>query len=130
MTDVFDLDAAEAEAARSRFPFRYGGREWSLAHLADLDWRVVARADTGDMEAVREAVRDGLGADQHAEFEQLRQPVSAMTALFDRWLTHSGLRPGESPASTDSSGSTAGPSKRPSRRTTQGSGSGTSTPGS
>jgi hypothetical protein len=82
------------------------------------------------MAAVRQAVRDGLGEGQYAEFEKLRQPISAMTALFDRWLSHSGLRPGEQQASPGSSESTAGPSKPHSQRTTRASGSATSTPAS
>ena len=129
MSDVFDLDAVAAEATKEPFRFRFGGREWSLAHLSDIDWRVVARADTGDLDAVREAVSSGLG-DQFAEFDQLPQPISMMTVLFDRWLAHSGLAAGEQPASPTSSESTAGPSKRPSQRTTRASGSATSTPAS
>lgn len=119
MSEVYDLDAVAAEVAKEPFRFRYRGQDWSLAHLSDVDWRVVSKADTGDLEAVHAALRAGLGDEQWTAWEQVPQPISAMTKLFDRWLHHSGLRAGESPASTDSFESTAGPSQRPSGGTTR-----------
>jgi hypothetical protein len=118
MSEVYDLDAAAAEIIREPFRFRYGGREWEFAHMADVDWRVISDADTGDMDAVKKAFKIALG-DQAKEFDKLPQPISVMNNLFSRWLKHSGLNEGESLASLDSSGSTAGPSNRASRRATK-----------
>ena len=127
--EVYDLDVVAAEVAKEPFRFRFGGQEWALSHLSDIDWRIVERADTGELAAVRQAVHAGLGcvhdretaehSDKAAEFDKLPQPLSAMTALFRRWLKHAGLREGESSASPDSSASTAGPSNRASRRATK-----------
>jgi hypothetical protein len=118
MSEVYDLDAVAAEIVREPFRFRYGGREWEFAHMADVDWRVISAADTGDMDAVKSAFRVALG-DQVKEFDKLPQPISVMNDLFGRWMAHSGLNEGESPASPVSSGSTAGPSNRASRRATK-----------
>lgn len=137
----FDLDAYAAEARRAPFTFRYGGRSWELAHMADVDWRVIERADQGEISAIREALHAGFGCvhegdtaavhtDQALAFDRLPQPLRIMNRLFDQWLKHAGLEPGESPASPDSSASTAGQSKRVSRHTTRESGSPTSTPAS
>jgi hypothetical protein len=132
MSEEYDLDAAAAEVVRERLGFRYQGRSWSLAHIADVDWRVIEKADSGEIGTIREAFHAGFGCvhdgDDKAtwmhtpaalEFDELPQPISAMNALFDRWLRHGGLRKGESEASPDSSESAAGPSNRASRRATK-----------
>lgn len=124
--DVFDLDAVAAEATKEPLRFTYRGQEWTLAHMTGVDWRVIDLANTGDIEAIRKAFRYGMGEEQAARFDELPQPIAAMTSLFRRWLDHNGLTEGESPASPDSSGSTAGPSKQRSKRTTRASGSGSS----
>ncbi|MGC4891089.1 hypothetical protein [Micromonospora sp. DT227] len=126
MTEVFDLDAVAAEATHEPMRFTYQGREWTLAHMTGVDWRVVELANEGDLQAIRKAFRMGMGDEQADEFDELPQPIAAMTALFTRWLKFNGLTEGESAASPASSGSTAGPSKPPSQRTTRGSGSRTS----
>lgn len=126
MSDVFDLDAVAAEETKEPLRFTWHGQEWTLAHMTGIDWRVIEQANTGDIDAIRKAVRYGMGDEQADRFDALPQPIAAMTALFRRWLDHNGLTEGESPASPSSSGSTAGPSRRPSQRTTRGSGSGSS----
>lgn len=130
MSEVFDLDAVAAEETKEPLRFRWQGREWTLAHMTGVDWRVVELANTGDMEAIRKAFRYGMGEEQYAEFEKVPQPIAAMTALFRQWLRHNGLTEGESEASPDSSGSTARQSTRPSQRTTRASDSGSSSPAS
>ncbi|WP_431881577.1 hypothetical protein [Micromonospora chalcea] len=126
MTKSFDLDAVAAEATREPMTFTYHGQEWTLAHMTGVDWRVVELANEGDLQAIRKAFRMGMGDEQAERFDELPQPIAAMTALFTQWLKFNGLTEGESAASPDSSESTAGPSKQPSRRTTRASGSRTS----
>lgn len=126
MSDVFDLDAVAAEETKEPLRFTWHGQEWTLAHMTGVDWRVIEQANNGDIDAIRRAFRAGMGEEQAARFDELPQPIAAMTALFRRWLDHNGLTEGESPASPDSSGSTAGPSKPASPRRTRGSGSGSS----
>jgi len=123
MSDVFDLDAVAAEATKEPLRFTYRGQEWTLAHMTGIDWRVVELANEGHMDAIRKAFRYGMGEEQADRFDELPQPVAAMTALFRQWVKHNGLTEGESVASPDSSGSTARRSKRPSRRATRVSGS-------
>lgn len=130
MDKPFDLDAVAAEATKEPLRFTYRGQEWTLAHMTGVDWRVVELANTGDIEAIRKAFRMGMGDEQADAFDDLPQPIAAMTALFNQWLKHNGLTEGESAASPDSSESTARPSKRASQPRTQESASATSSPAS
>ena len=117
-TDVFDLDAYVAEHRKAPYQFRYGGEDFELPHASDTDWRVAEVADLGDVEAIRMLLRRGLGPERWERFDALPQPAAAMGELFRRWQAHSGVKPGESPASPASSGSTARPSTRRSAGTT------------
>lgn len=126
MSEVFNLDAIAAEADSRAFRFTYEGREWRMRHMKDFDWRLARDGIGGDLEAIDRAFREGLGPEQHAEFEKLQQSTNVATALFEAWLTHCGLSRGKSSSSAPSSASTGKPSKRASRSTTRGSGSGTS----
>lgn len=115
--DGFDLDAAWADEERPPFKFRWGGVWWTVPHLGDIDWRVVSLADEMDLEAIQEALRIGLG-ERAEEFDKQTQPTPAMFKLFDKWLEHSGQKPGEAPGSDGSSGSTEEPSPQTSTTTT------------
>lgn len=126
MSEVFDLDAVMAESANEPLRFTYAGREWTLDHIQNFDWRVIRGGIGGDLEAVVASMRMGMGDEQYAEFDKLKQPVFALDKLFDAWLEHCGLSRGKSPDSTDSSESTEKPSKPASRRATRASGSATS----
>lgn len=112
MSDVFDLDGYVAENMAEPYRFTYHSREWELPHLSWIDLRVTEAADKGDLAAIRELFRVGLGESQWADFNELPQPSAAMGELFRRWRAHAGLAPGESQASPSSSESTAGPSTR------------------
>ncbi|MFI7073557.1 hypothetical protein [Micromonospora sediminicola] len=105
----FDLDAAWAEEQRTPFTFTWAGSRWTLPHLGDIDWRMVALADEMDLPAIQEVLRTGMG-ERAAEWEDTPQPAPAMLKLFDAWLEHSGMRPGEAPGSDGSSPSTEEPS--------------------
>lgn len=98
---VFDLDAVEAEAAGERFEFIFGGRTYSLPHLQDIDRSLLNTADQGDIAAMQEAFRTGLG-DDYEEFNSQPMKLRSLEALFKAWTEHSGLKPGESQASTRS----------------------------
>ncbi|MEU8334795.1 hypothetical protein [Micromonospora tulbaghiae] len=113
----FDLDAAWADERKPAFRFRWAGTWWELPHLSDFDWRVVALADEMDLEAIREALRMGLG-ERAEEFDKHPQPTPAMLKLFDAWLNHSGMKPGEAPGSDGSSPSTEEPSPQTSTAST------------
>jgi len=116
--DEFDLDAAWVEMKRPPFHFRWAGVSWELPHLGDVDWRVVALADEMDLPKIQEALHLGLG-ERASEFDEHPQNTPAMFKLFDRWMEHSGMRPGEAPGSDDSSGSTDEPSPQTSTDTTE-----------
>lgn len=98
---VFDLDAVEAEAAGEPFSFVFGGRTYTLPHLHDIDRKLLNTADQGDIAAMREAFKTGLG-DDYEEFEAQPMKLRSLEALFRAWTEHSGLQPGESQASTRS----------------------------
>jgi hypothetical protein len=99
--EAFDLDAVEAEVAGDPFEFTFGGRPYSLPHLQDVDRTVLNAADQGDLEAMKAAFRSGLG-DDFDEFDAQPMKLRSLNALFEAWLEHSGLKPGESQASTRS----------------------------
>lgn len=115
----YDLDAAAAEAAKQPLRFRWKGQPWTLRHISTLDWRVVELANAGDMEAIRKAMRYGLGDEQADRFDAVEQDMDAMTLLFRQWLKHAGLGEGESSASAASSASTEKQSRPASARTTR-----------
>lgn len=115
--DVFDLDAAYADEVGEPFEFRWGGLKWVVPHLADLDWRLVSLADEMDIEAIQKVLRKGMG-EQAEEWEKQNQPTPAMLKLFDQWLEHSGMKPGEAQGSDGSSTSTAEPSPQTSTGST------------
>ncbi|MFD9949684.1 hypothetical protein ACFWYW_55640 [Nonomuraea sp. NPDC059023] len=98
---AFDLDAVEAEAAGERFEFIFGGRSYSLPHLHDIDRSLLNAADQGDVAAMQQAFRFGLG-DDYDEFDAQPMKLRSLNALFQAWTEHSGLKPGESRASTRS----------------------------
>jgi hypothetical protein len=136
MADPFDLDAAEAEIARTPYTFVWGGREWTLANAFKLDLRVVMRGIEGDVESIFAALRAGLGeqaddflgapAEYDGQGTQTRPavtPVKPLTLdaakiLFGRWTDHSGLDAGEPSGSSGSSKSTEEPSRPTSPATT------------
>lgn len=97
----FNLDAVEAESAGEPFEFTFAGRTWTLPHLKDIDRRFLNAADQGDVAAMREAFKVGLG-DDYEDFEAQPMKIRSLDALFRQWTEHSGLKPGESPASTRS----------------------------
>lgn len=108
--DGFDLDAAWAEERREPFKFRWSGVWWTVPHMSEIvDWRQVADADSMDLPAIQKLLRTGM-SERAEEWERVTQPVPAMFKLYDRWMEHSGMRPGEAPGSDDSSGSTEEPS--------------------
>lgn len=120
--EEYDLDAAYAEVVRPTFKFRWAKTSWELPHLGDMDWRAVSLADEVDIDAIRELFAMALPEERAEEWDRAKQPTPAMIDLFNRWLAHSGMAPGETPGSDDSSKSTEPASKRTSRTTT-GSGS-------
>ena len=40
---VDDLDAAYAEIRKDPYTFTLGGRQWTLPHMSDLDYRMLMR---------------------------------------------------------------------------------------
>ncbi len=125
--EEYDLDAVAAEKAKQPLRFKWQDQSWTLKHKSQIDWRIVESASTGDVAAIREAFRLGMGAEQHARFEELEQPIDAMTALFNRWNQFNGTTQGESPASPASSAGTAKRSRPASKRSTTSTSRGSST---
>jgi hypothetical protein len=117
-----------AEAGKRAFRFQYEGREWSMRHIRDFDWRLLREgAIGGDMEAVDKVFRKGMGKDQYADWEQVEQSTALLDAIFDDYLEHCGLSRGKSESSTDSSETTEKPSKRASKPRTRSTSPGSTT---
>lgn len=110
--DVLDLDAVRAQARQESTAFIKAGRRYELAPLQSLDYRTVQAADSGDVEAVRAAIKDGLGEEQWEHFDLQATSIGELDVLFKRWLKKSGLSTGESAASPASLTGTATRSRR------------------
>lgn len=103
----FDLDAAHAAATRDPFPFTWKGKPYTLKPLGDLGLDAIEAADTGEASAIRAAIVDGFEDPAAAEAFLASKPgITALTILFEQWLEHSGLAPGESGPSSGNSEST------------------------
>jgi hypothetical protein len=121
--DGFDLDAAYAEEERPPFRFKWAQVWWELPHLGDMDWRATSLADEMEVEAIRDLFNLAFPTERAEEWQKVKQPTPAMIQLFERWLKHSGMAPGETQGSEDSSENTEPASKRTSPGSTK-SGSG------
>jgi hypothetical protein len=121
---VDDLDAAYKAVAREPYRFRWVGREWALPHIGELDYRL--QAEIEDISELSLAQVDDLfrrlfGPEQADDWAQATQPGQFLSLLFERWIKHSGRKPGESPASKRSSKSTGAKSRPTSAASTPGS---------
>lgn len=120
-----DLDAAYAEIRKAPYVFTWAGREFSLPHLAELDFRLqmkIEEAQSLDAKELLDLFDEMFGEQQAADFAKVTMPTGALFMLFERWLAHSGAKPGEDSASTGSSGTTGKRSRQTSAGST-GSGS-------
>jgi hypothetical protein len=109
-----DLDAAYAEIRREPYIFTWAGREWSLPHLSDIDYRTMLKIEQRDELGVEELVAlfaELFSQDQQVAWAEAVVPLPVVFMLFDRLMKHSGAKPGESPASEPSSESTGANSK-------------------
>lgn len=108
MGEEFDLDAVqrEGEDGPGPFPFKFGGESFELA--GELDVRVIAALDRGDLDR---ALRGLLGDDQYERLDSLPAVLdeTRFKALLERYAEHRGVTLGESRASRRSSQSTARP---------------------
>jgi hypothetical protein len=119
--DVFDLNAAVEEALGDPFPFEYGTpvQIFQLDHPQSVDYRDLAAADGGDLEAVRSVVSmcmDSVEAGQWERFDALAMPMVGLDRLFRAWLAFYGIEPGKLADSSSFAGATGQPSNRASRR--------------
>lgn len=119
---VFDLDRWQDEAQREPYPFTWAGRERILPHVQDLSVDVlslIGQVDAGDPDAVVGVLRVAFGEDQWADLHAARpMPIGAATKLFNQWMAHCGVDPGEAQSSAVSSNGTAGRSRRTSAGST------------
>lgn len=96
---VYDLDAAIEEAQHKPFRFTFAGREWMLPHLDDLNvWPLTEKIEQGDMVAAMAVFETAFG-DDWDEFHAKPLTRGALQSLWERYAKHSGVEPGESPAS-------------------------------
>lgn len=106
----FNLDAVAAEEARERYEFEAGGRVFSLPHVSDLTIGEQHALDAGRYvqtmpRVVEFAPDDDPGDDERSAEEALlsalfKKKPAQVAPLIAAWLSHAGLKPGESPASS------------------------------
>lgn len=99
----FDLDAYAAKDPAPPFTFTFRGRDWELPSMQELDaWHLLDAAGKGDQQATLEVIRLAFG-DSYDEFRATGPiPQRVLNGLFEQYMKHSGIQPGESAASTSS----------------------------
>lgn len=98
---AYDLDAAIREETAEPFTFTLGGKEFTIPHMQDVDKAALYIADSAGGQDVLDALKLALG-EQWAAFDKLPLSVSGVNKLYEAWLEHSGLKSGESQASSPS----------------------------
>lgn len=105
--DTFDdIDAAYEEIRRKPYGFLWEGQKWVLPHIGSLDWRTQQRIEDADglgMQDIYDLFAEMFGPLQADRWKDTVQPSDKLPMLFERWLDHSRVRPGEDEASTGSS---------------------------
>lgn len=94
----FDLDALAAESVGEPFRFIYGGRQWSIPRVDDVDKRLLDRMAEAPDAVAREAFQLAFG-EEWAEFDGLPMSLRTFNALLEEWSRYSGLELGEGLAS-------------------------------
>jgi hypothetical protein len=120
---VDDLERLYAESAGEPYRFTWAGQQWTLPHLRELDFKILAKLEkldpaTADEASVNELFDDIMDAEQGPAFRETHRPLPFLLLLLDRWTKHSGAEPGESSASSKSSPSTGTRSRRTSTGST------------
>nr|WP_221374407.1 hypothetical protein [Actinoplanes polyasparticus] len=118
---VDDLDAAYAELRREPYTFQWAGQQFTLPHINDLDFRILAEIetlDTADVAKVLDLFNRMFGPEQAARWSEVSVPTPVLFMLFERWIAHGGGQLGEDSASSGSSGSTGKSSRRTSDAST------------
>lgn len=102
---VFNLDAVKSDVDLAPFRFAFKGKQYQLPHLSDgdafpfFDGMVDGMSDGALM---YRTFTLGLGAEALAQLRAAGMPGYKFNALLIAWQKHSGVTPGESPASTGS----------------------------
>lgn len=95
----FNLDAYVKGVDLQPFRFHWADRRWTFAHVDDLDsWVMAAISDERPLQVFEAA----MGAEQFDEFRKIPLPQGALKELFNRYLKHCGVDPGELPGSSSS----------------------------
>jgi hypothetical protein len=118
---VDDLDAAYSEIVREPYHFKWQGRDWSLPHMGELDFRLQSEIESMEeftLDAIDKLFKRIFGPEQAADWAQTTVTGPFLAMLFERWLAHSGVKSGESEASNESSESTGEKSRPTSEPTT------------
>lgn len=113
---VDSLVAAYNEIRRDPYEFEWPeGRTWSLPHLGALDYRLQGEIESSDgltVAQLEHLFARIFGTEQAEEWAKVEVPTPVLFLLFERWVEHSGRKPGESSASKRSSKNT-GTKSRP-----------------
>jgi hypothetical protein len=95
----FNLDSYVKGLDLQDFRFHWNDRRWTFTHVDALDSWVMAAIGDGDPLRVFE---EAMGSEQFAEFRALPLPQGGLKELFNRYLKHCGVDPGELHGSTGS----------------------------
>jgi len=105
LTEVYDLDAAIAEATsdkeKTEFAFDYAGESWTFRPASQSDAKLLIEADLSEMQQVMVYIKDLLGEEQWARFPRIT--FTGALLLIERYSEFTnGVTMGEVERSTDS----------------------------
>lgn len=97
----FNLDAYKAETGLEPFRFHWNGKRWTMEHAENLDaWGLIGAAGEEQVEVIVQVLELALGEQQYADFKNSKLPQYKLKGLFDAYMKHCNVDPGESSGST------------------------------
>lgn len=98
----FNLDAYKAEVDLAPFVFKWGEKRFTMQHVETLDsWGLISASSTKEFEVIVQVFELALG-DQFEQFKGLKLPQYKLKGLFEAYMKHCNVDPGELQGSTGS----------------------------
>ena len=99
----FNLDAYQAEVDLASFVFRWNGTRFTMVHVETLDaWGLISTSSEKELDVLIQIFELAMGEEQYHKFREIALPQYKLKGLFDAYMKHCNVDPGELAASTSS----------------------------